>query len=108
VGETGEIRFATDESPGQVADPARPHERKCPDDAAAAHTFRLSLRLDGDGLGELERSARRADRPLPGEDLARRGALLQSGRDVHGISGDERAPFAGTPHDDFARIDADP
>ena len=69
--ELRKLRLAADESLGQVADPARAHQRERPEHAPAANAFRLPLGLDRHGLCELERAAGQADRPLTGEDVAR-------------------------------------
>ena len=43
---------------------------------------------------------------MPISDLARRGRLLESRRDVDRVAGDERLALAAD--DDLARVDADP
>ena len=98
---------APDEDRLQPADPARAHQRQRAHKLAADDALGLSLRLDLHRLGELERAARGRNRPVAGQDLPRRGRLLQSGADVDRVAGDKRAALTGPPHHDVAGIHTD-
>jgi hypothetical protein len=59
-------------------------------------------------LVELECASRGRDRPLPGENLARLGSLLEPRRDVDRVTRDEGAAFAGAADHDLSRVHPDP
>ena len=103
-----ELALAPDECLVQATHAARAHERQRADDAAAGDAAALSLCLDRLRFVELERAARGGDRPLAGEDLARRRRLLEPGGDVHRVAGHERAALAGAADHDLAGVDPDP
>src|SRR5438132_1207381 len=72
-----ELRLAADESFAQSADAPRTHQRERAHEPACRDSVRLSLRLDDQWIGELERTADRGSRSLADENLAGRGALLE-------------------------------
>ena len=68
----------------------------------------LALGLNRYRFCELESAAGGGGCPLADEDLARRGGLLDTGRDVHRVAGDEGAALSRAADDDLSGVDADP
>ena len=75
---------------------------------AAGDSPGLSLRLDRRRRAELKVGARDCDRALAYQDLARLRPLLEAGRDVHRVAGNERAPDPRLADDDLARVNSNP
>ncbi len=103
-----ELALAANERAVQAGDAARPHQRERADEPAARGTTLLPLRLDRLRLAQLEGASRGRDGALADEDLSRRRCLLEPCGDIDRVSGDEGGAFARPPHDDLARVDADP
>ena len=101
-----ELAVATHEDPAS-ASAARPHRPQRALDPRSSDAAGLPLRLDRPCPRELEGSAGRRDRPLPGEHLARIGGFLQPIGHVHRIARHERATLVGQPHDHLAGVDTD-
>src|SRR5581483_11744623 len=99
---------AADEDRLEAADATGTHERERAHEPAAGDALRFALRLDRRRLGELERAADSGDGPLPDEDLARRGSLLEARAHVDCIAGHEGASLAWTADDHVTGIHADP
>ena len=102
------LALAADERLVQPAHAAWAHERQRADDAAAGDAALFPFRLDRLRLVELEGAACRSDRPLAGEDRARRGRLLEPSGNVHRVAGHEGAAFAGAADHDLPGVDPDP
>src|ERR671930_1730000 len=104
--EQAQLALASDERVPQPRDSARTSERHRAEDALAGNARGLSFRLGGQRPIELERATRSAHGPLPREDLARSGRLLESSRHVHGITTDEGASFPRHADHDFPGVHA--
>jgi hypothetical protein len=76
------------------------------DQAVGGRRFRLALQLEGlNGLGH-DGVFDEAIRGLAEEDLHRRRVLLEAGRRVHGVAGDETMPDAHVAGDDLTGVHA--
>src|SRR6185312_885105 len=102
----GQLCPPGDERTTKAADAPRAHQRKGPQQTPASQPFRLALGLDDRGLCELESATNSGHGPLPREDLAGGGRLLEPRRDVDRVAGDKRASLAGAAEDDFAGVHA--
>jgi hypothetical protein len=105
--ELSELALAADHRRVQAAGD-RPDHLAHAEQAEGADGLRLALRLERRGLLGLDRIADQAVGRLADQDLAGSRALLEPGRDVDGVAGNERGVGRGAAGHDLAGVHADP